>query len=773
MGRRKTTITTLNQRLMDDKQFKYSGQLAMNEWIWSDKDLAVSLDDKDLADYFIEYHQNSLPKKWDKLYRYAEKPNRYYYGLPTSTIVIDPDKQYHEATEAYLEQLHGNIDVIMSSTDEIDYYYTAWFKLVNDYGYDSETNELTVLSQQHGTPCYLKDGYLVLSQRSHDEFIEDGLENETLAFNYSQVPFLNRFPDIDREQTEAVIGTQDSFVVLYTYETEELPDVPLDVLVGGYIEPIKTIHENSITLDLAYLNPELQEGQDLVTSNESIFITYRKQDKYYWFSYELNSGLIPEIDNALSGNDILGQYYPRVYLKQASVETYNHPDTPRKKATLRATKILGLKAKDVTKSMADSIGAEYGNVQSIYLHMGVRLNTAYNNSILSEYCFRYFDRLLNHFPQTEANSIKQGAIKISDKVSIQEFAWESMVKEVHTGVISNGIRPLNPKEYCLKTVEHVTTGEKKLFRKRKRHVSHDHIFYHRVTEDTYVSITVVGLRNSNWVNGCGTTFTGTDEHLTLPIDRAVIFDLTKKEREYLYHHSLLVNLLHVRVTKKKWYQTGIFQAVLFVIGVVISVMTSGAASSGYMAIVKATAVAIAKGVLTTLAVQLAIKVAVKAGLNPSQVGVLALVITAVLSAYGGGGDFDFSKVLHAPNIMKALNTSFEFYQKMLAVHIADIQKQMQNFMVGYANKQAQLKEVQRLLDTKVVDMHQELLRSSYTPSVNLFETVEMFYSRHSNFNVIGVSHGLIADYVEGSLSQRKGLYIPRNEDVEDVLLIKS
>ena len=234
----------------------------------------------------------------------------------------------------------------------------------------------------------------------------------------------------------------------------------------------------------------------------------------------------------------------------------------------------------------------------------------------------------------------------------------------------------------------------------------------------------------------------------------------------------MINLLHVKVTKKKWYQTAIFQAIIFVIGVVISVMTSGAATSGYMAIAKATVVAIAKGIALTLAVQVAIKIAVKLDLAPEIVAAIAMIVSIVAMAYGGGGNSDFSKVLTAPNIMKALNTSFEWYQKMLVVQITDIQKQMQSVSLEYLNKAERLKETQKLLDTKVFELSHELLRSNYTPTVNLFDTVEMFYSRHNNFNVVEASHGLITDFVDGSLTLRKGLYQPISESIDDVLLIQ-
>lgn len=771
MGRRKTIVTTLNQNMMDMGEFTYSGKLAMNEWIWTPRSMGVSLDEEDISDYFIEYHQNSLPKKWDKLYRWAEKPDRYFYKLPISTLINDPDNQYVKATERHLKSEYGeDIEVIAGNIAEEEYYYTAWQRLVEQYGYDSETNELTVFSKQYNTPCYLKDGHLVLSQETLDDFYEIGFDNPTLSFNFNTNPILGRTLDIDREQTEYAVNgddNKDKVIFSYVYEVFEVsPDTGL---------PVKVIKEESIFIDLSDINPELQEGDDITPTSEYVYLTYKKGNKYYWYGYELGSNKIPSIDNATSSNKGLGQFYPRIYIKHDSKENYNHADTPRKKATLKALKIMGLDAEEITKSMADSIGGEYGNVRSIYIHMGVRLNTATDDNVIAEYCYRYFHRLLHHYPQDEPNIIQAGSIKVSDLVSWQEFNWDSIKLEEHTGVISNSTKPLEVNEFCMKLgTSQVSYTKRKLgiFKSRKRRIVYHHVFYHQVEANKYISLTVIGLRCSNRVSGYTATFTGNDANLVIPIDRGLIFDLTKKEREYLYHHGMSINLLHVKVVKKKWYQTGLFKALLFVAGVAISVMTSGVAAKGVLAVAKAIAVSTIKGVLLTLAIQVAIKLAVKVGLSPTHVAIIAFVATIIVGAYGNGG-FNFSKILTAPNMMKALNTSFGYYQKMLAVQIQDIQKQMNDIFLEYQNKAQRLKETQKLLDTKVFEIHHELLRSSYTPQVNLFETVEMFYSRHNSYNVIEVSHGLITNYVDGSLNQKKSLYYPETQNVEDVLLIQS
>ena len=182
----------------------------------------------------------------------------------------------------------------------------------------------------------------------------------------------------------------------------------------------------------------------------------------------------------------------------------------------------------------------------------------------------------------------------------------------------------------------------------------------------------------------------------------------------------------------------------------------------------ATTLSAIKAIAISYAVNALVSVAVKLGLNPKIAGVIAFVASISLTGMANG--FDFSKVLTAPNIMKALNQSFNFYEKMLQVQYQDTLNQMKQLDNKMANQNELLKEKQKLLDTKVFNPTQEMLRSNYTPTVNLFETPDMFYYRHYNYNVVAVSHGLITNFVQGSLKNKQP-YQPKQQDIEDVLII--
>lgn len=744
-SKKKTTITGIHQRMLSDDNFTYSSQMAVTHWMWENSGKAgVDLTGKDLSDYLIEANQQSLPRKFDKLYRWASKPDKYHFGLPKSSLSENPQNQILNETVKYLNGKHGGeIQVIAFELGDRDFYMEAWHELVEHYGYDTSTNELTKLSEKHGYPCYLKDGYLALSQLTKDEYKNVGFDNQAIPFNYGK--YFDREENISREQTAPITAISDHMVITYGFEMDVLPEANWGNLEEAqYVEYTKERVTKTIQIDLSYVNPEYKDGDEIQQDNDWIYITYLFNDDYYWFRYEYLSGGIASIDNALTATEAIGEYYPRLYIRlnQSDIMDW-HKDAPDKKDTVAIFDKLNLDLTEITKQMHQSVGGEYGNVRGLYVFMGVQVNASKNQSALAEYCFNYFKKL---YDLSGGKGLLQ---TIQDKQSSQVLSYHRITLLEHDGVISNEHRPLRKNEYCLHTKPNT------------------HIFYHQITSDKYIALFVIGLNQTTYLSGYGFNKGGDDGELVIPIDRSIIKHLTNKERELLFHKSLHVAMIHVRVTKTKWYQRKGFKVLLSVIGVAIGIFTGGTGMPLIQLIKTATLSAI-KAIAISYAVNTLVSAAVKLGLNPKIVGVIAFVASISLTGMANG--FDFSKVLTAPNIMKALNQSFNFYEKMLQVQYQDILNQMKQLDNKMTNQNELLKEKQKLLDTKVFNPTQEMLRSNYTPTVNLFETPDMFYDRHYNYNVVAVSHGLITNFVQGSLKNKQP-YQPKQQDIEDVLII--
>lgn len=744
-SKKKTTITGIHQRMLSDDNFTYSSQMAVTHWMWENSGKAgVDLTGKDLSDYLIKANQQSLPRKFDKLYRWASKPDKYHFGLPKSSLSENPQNQILNETVKYLNGKHGGeIQVIAFELGDRDFYMEAWHELIEHYGYNTSTNELTKLSEKHGYPCYLKDGYLALSQLTKDEYKNVGFDNQAIPFNYGK--YFDREENISREQTAPITAISDHMVITYGFEMDVLPEANWGNLEEAqYVEYTKERVTKTIQIDLSYVNPEYKDGDEIQQDNDWIYITYLFNDDYYWFRYEYLSGGIASIDNALTATEAIGEYYPRLYIRlnQSDIMDW-HKDAPDKKDTVAIFDKLNLDLTEITKQMHQSVGGEYGNVRGLYVFMGVQVNASKNQSALAEYCFNYFKKL---YDLSGGKGLLQ---TIQDKQSSQVLSYHRITLLEHDGVISNEHRPLRKNEYCLHTKPNT------------------HIFCHQITSDKYIALCVIGLNQTTYLSGYGFNKGGDDGELVIPIDRSIIKHLTNKERELLFHKSLHVAMIHVRVTKTKWYQRKGFKVLLSVIGVAIGIFTGGTGMPLIQLIKTATLSAI-KAIAISYAVNALVSVAVKLGLNPKIAGVIAFVASISLTGMANG--FDFSKVLTAPNIMKALNQSFDFYEKMLQVQYQDTLNQMKQLDNKMTNQNELLKEKQKLLDTKVFNPTQEMLRSNYTPTVNLFETPDMFYYRHYNYNVVAVSHGLITNFVQGSLKNKQP-YQPKQQDIEDVLII--
>ncbi|UZA02918.1 hypothetical protein LP111_12655 [Moraxella bovis] len=792
-GKKRITVTGIHQRMMSDDDFTYSSKVAMAHWIWDSSDkIGVDFEGKDLSDYLIEASQQALPRKFDKLYRYAKKDGKYIFGLPVSYLSQEPENQILKASIKHLEALHGGaIDVFSFEIGDRDLYMEVWSKLVTDYGYNTQTNELTVLSKRHGYPCYLQDGYLAVSENTKTEYEYIGFDNPSLPLNYGK--YFDREESIIRDQTPTIDATSDHAVITYGYEMDVLPEVDLDNLgEAQYVEYIKERVTKTIQIDLSYVNPELNEGDDIPKDTDWVYLTYKFNDDYYWFKYEYLSGQILSIDNALKAQEAFGEYYPRLYvrLNQSDIIDWKKDDLKRKDSE-RIFKKLDLNLKDITKQMHQSVGGEYGNVRGLYLFMGVQVNASKNQTALAEYCFNYFKKLFDLSKKEVVHkTIKEvlpngqeitrqvvddsvtrcvgGVQTIQDKESSQALSYQYMDLTEHDGVVSNELRPLKQGEYCLHVSSVTHTRRRGLFRKKRSTTVFTHIFHYQIEANKYISLKIVDLRQTTYLSGFSFDKRGDDGEFVIPIDRSIIKHLTNKERELLFHKSFHVCLLHVKITKVKWYQRGAFKVLLAVVAIAISIYTGGM-GSGFLTMVRTATVSALKAIAISYAVNAVLKVAVKLGLDPKIAGIIAFVATIAVTGMANG--FDFSKILTAPNIMKAVNNSFDFYSKMLQAQYMDTINQMKKLNDLVKTREEIVKDRQRLLDTKVFNPTQEMLRSNYTPSVNLFETPQMFYYRHYNYNVVAVSHGLITDLVEGTLNNKQ-LYKPKQEDVEDVLLIE-
>lgn len=732
-GKRRTTVKAVAQRMLSDDNFKYGTQQAVSRWIWENGGKPFSLENNQLSDYLYEASKSGLPKRWDKLYRYARKPDRYIFGLPTSHLSEFRLSDIKEAVSDYLA--HDGIrekDIYATWFSDKDFYMTAWLILVNQYGYDSQTNELTLLSEEKGTPCYLYDGYLTVSERTHADYENIGFDNRGLSFSWGEIPNA-REKDTSREQTTYQVTTEDGFVISYVYGNKE----------------------ETLSLNLSFVNPIISEEEDTPDEYQYVYAIYTKEDKYYFFEYTFGSGEIIEIDTAIRIGESFGEYYPKIYLRINQKDVVTSTDKLYKEHLKKSLRYIDQDAEVLTEQLKDSIGDNYNDVRGMYIFLGARINESNEDSAVAEYCFRYFKRL------HDLNSGKGVSQIIADNVSEHTLYCSQIVYTRKQGKLTDV-----SKFTMQKGTEELTEENSNVYRKTKDAYYHELIY--QLNETEYESLKCYELLIDIKISGYSYTHTREDSDLIIPIDRALVKELSQKEKELLFHKSLHLQLLLVKVTKQKWYETSIFRVTVAVVGVALSVVFAPA-GAGVLATLQATAINAVKAMAIAYAVNKVLDLAVKAGLIDLKTAtILSMVASIVLSAHHA--NFDMSKILTAPNIMKNINNAFDTYNKLMMIEIQDTQKKMVEFNLLVKDREKQLLKAQKLLDTKVFDLDLELLKSNYSPNVDLFESVEMFYSRHHSFNVIGLSHGLISEFVDGTLQPKPNLLLPASQSVDEIML---
>jgi hypothetical protein len=156
-SKKKTTAYIATQSMLEDSDFKSSREYAMQDYLFSNNK-------PDLTETLIKYQNNSTPRKFKRVLSFAKAPDGYIFGLPTTSKLIDKKKSLTDLLVAYLSTQEGSaVSILYSVIGDKDFNHYAWLKLVNTYGYNGKTNELTVLSAQKGTPCYLYTGKIIYS----------------------------------------------------------------------------------------------------------------------------------------------------------------------------------------------------------------------------------------------------------------------------------------------------------------------------------------------------------------------------------------------------------------------------------------------------------------------------------------------------------------------------------------------------------------------------------------------------------------------------------
>lgn len=161
-GKKKTYRDFSYARLIDDEYLPDVIGQAITTYVLDEDNTTP------LADLMIEYGWKSNNVKWNAAYRWAAKPDKYYYGLPSSTVVTQSDFTDTGSLNDLLVSLTGHSDItyMYSKFGPINMRHAAWQLLISNYGYSATSNELTNLTATLGAPVYLHDAKNMLTTKT-------------------------------------------------------------------------------------------------------------------------------------------------------------------------------------------------------------------------------------------------------------------------------------------------------------------------------------------------------------------------------------------------------------------------------------------------------------------------------------------------------------------------------------------------------------------------------------------------------------------------------
>jgi hypothetical protein len=669
---------------------------------------------------------NSIGVRAERMYAYAE--DNYVHGLPSGEVYAST--QGRQQVEAVIEAFENQQVLIeYSRFGPPNTLHIGWMTLVQQYGYNQATNELAVLSAQKGFPVYLKDMQVVVPASQADTFEVGSLEQWGTAASAGYTPerlastgFLSSLtgPSPILKSTTA---TQMQLLVSYVWKT------------AAVLNPIQT---ESITI--------VPSGYDDEADYFHAKYTFNNQTKYWMYRY--GAGTYPTLDAVfINGPEVSGSYFPFAYFRYNKQSVIANKTTPAYLTSKKMVKYLGIDYDTMAEAIDEN--PDIADVEQAMLVMAVPANST--DPIEARYLFEYFDTLhsamdggtwsgsTNIASRLSGDATAKNTIVIQDAQFKMALANDGIYKKITAGSI--GQVGTHNNSYSVETVETTfvdpETGDTSVTTTPIK----THFYRRQIVEGLYEEITVRNLKMTYYVFENYTTVGDeTDDVLLIPIDRTVSQNYSIGDREVLYARSLHFVFNSRVVTKVKWYQTGVFKALLFIVAVVMAIYDGGATIGAYLGLSGTTAI-VATVVIQLIVGQVltvAFKFFVKAfGADVAQ----AIAIIALL--YGGYRIFQNGGSLQGTWASELLQLSSGLQSAALQDKFSDLLAQQDQFNLFVEEQEELLENAQKLLETS----------NLLAPYTIFGEKPEDFYNRtihYGNIGTLGIT--AISSYVDIALT---------------------
>ena len=733
-SKKKTVVGTSVMRVIEDDLLPDSIKTGVTRAIFQNGDL---------PDHIMEELVGSIGLKADRMYEYAKRS--YVHGLPSGQIVAASVGTVEVG--AVLATLEGRqVQVDYSQLGPPNSLHIGWMQAIAQFGYNTVTNELVGLKAPGGLPVYLDDMVVVVPKAELGQYSESALEQlgvSPLAGASPSRPGLSPgllnsvtgFTPVEASTT----ATKDYVRIRGVWESQSVPDME------GIVKKTLNTVEKTIPLVDTY-----------GLANEDYFhVRYLVDGVPKYWMYLVGSGTHPSLD-ALIGTkpETNGSFFPFAYFRYDKKSETADKTTAAYKTSRKLVKYLGMDYDEVAAAIDEN--PDIKDVQQAMLIMAVPANS--KDQLECRYLFSFFENL--HYS-------KGNQYKSPTAGAIAQFQWGDSTFLVSTIVIQDKRFKLslsNRGVFKKKVVGSIgaigtyTSGMSTETRRQEYtdqetgQVSYQeipykyHYYRHQITESLYEEILVVGLQLRYYIiDGHYTTGDETDDILLIPIDRSITDSYSIPDREKLYSRSLHFVFNSVQIIKVKWYQTGLFKAIITIVGIVIAVISmqpeiAAAVLAGTSAAYLTLALIIIEHLVIGLVLGAAFKLFVKlAGIK------VAFIIALIAAAYSMTEVLEAGSLAGAPWAQTLLQVSTG-----LSKAIGENLKDMFGDLLGEFQTLNLLKDEA----TKKLEAANDLLNTKnyLSPFVIFGESPNDFYNRTVHAGNIGMNGiSAISSYVDIAL----------------------
>jgi hypothetical protein len=736
-SQKKITVATQVSRVIVDKMLPNSPRTGVYRAI---------VQEGDIADHLLEEMLNSVALKAEQMYDYAAAHS--VYGLPTSRIMtaVQGQDEIQEILDTLEGVAPGGVTMEYSHLGPPNNLHIAWMALMDEQGYNPATNQLGTLSTALGRTVYLQDMVVVVPVGDLALYEPGALDQ------WGPVPRGGATP-------WRYSGSMGSYLAHRPVSAEEV--ITEDFVRVSYV----SAPPGAIAV---LTEPDLGTFEIPITGYDSqadyFHVRYTVGGVVKFWMYRYGAGTYPTLDTILEVEDgAIGSFFPFNYFRFDSQNENEDTESEAYTTSKKMAKYLGLDYDLVADAIDANPDIDY--VTQAILLMAVPADT--QEQVEIQYLFDFFNALHTSVGQnsiSETHSAIMAAFDSTDftknAITIQDSRFKLVLANggIHKRRVTGTLGAIGTHAMVMGTrevfvTEYVEAGEGPGTPTEVLKEVKTHLYRRQVNHAQYDEVEVVALKLKYFVEGgYAVTADETDDILLIPLDHSLTNGYKMLERELLYARSLHFVFNSVLVTKIAWYQTGLFQFVMIVVAVIVTIYTMGADGGAFLAAVAAgsTAAIVATGLVLLQKILIGLVIGKILTIFVKAVGVdVAIVLAVIAAAYGVYDAMQFGSITGAPWAADLLQLASGLAKSVNQV-IAGLS---QDLLLEASEFSKQITE-----QTKTLDSAQELLENSnrLSPFVIFGESPNDFYNRSvhaGNIGAMGIQ--AISSYVDAALTLPK------------------